>query len=1197
LYDFEDEIVPDLAASPIKPITKAANAKIVAALNQPLTQTELDLGEVVVVAKTRRRAPVKKDVTPKKKKVGNLTMYPAEEIPPVGYVTCNGDRIGVYHWITDVEQAIQLLNFWSDQKAWVAFDLETSAAWREVPNMLWVPEEGQTEADRPLIRTSRLFKQEGVKWKEVDPLGSDAWTSTIFLLQCSVEDGVAVLFDMRTLMKDERFMAAARRMFQECYLIGQNCLFDETFIVTQFGVYPNVIFNSAIGHRMVTAGSVKGSDMGSLCWKYRKIKLDKGWQKTWLAVHPESPLPLEALLYAAGDVLFLLDVAKRIYQDLIAKGQDQVWEELERPFMFWVTRARQIGMRIDEQALGEFSSKMQQILSDIDTKLRGLMEGVENPNSPDQLGKWLISRGAQLTQTATGKVSTDEKNLSGLITKSKKPEIVAVAETVLDRRDAGKIQNTYAGPLLVEHRNPVTGHAHSQWNQNEAETGRMSSEGPNLQNIPAKDPRYSILRDAFVAPLPVKVWIDQMTRKFLGVADPAIAVAYSARYISQSEAAAQGLFSELWKMKCITEDYSQFEVRALADMAGERKMLSIFEQSYEVNQKLRFYCSENGIVFRSVGGLKDAYEEWVKAVADGKQEKAAKYFEAASAWMQLDKAHPTVGKLLMELKVLDFHTQTAAALFCDGDVTKVDKLMRNIAKCFHPDTEALTPNGWRRIADLTTKDIVLQAVPGKDGEVTFEWVLPTEVFTMKHPSEKIVHLKNEGIDLRVTPDHRMLYWTCKGNHHVCMPEEFPGKAARWANAGKIDSASYLEINETLLRLAVATQADGSYQAGMIRFGFTKERKIQRLRALLNQSGLSYVEGKNASGVVTFRISTESSRVIRDLLDEKCLPWDWLELTETLREVVLDEAQYWDSTKPKGCTSYRFDSTHYQNVDVLQAIAAITGRKSRFTSDPDGMKHLSVKDHAYTKGGNLNAVVEDYDGEVACISVPSTFILVRDGGVPIVAGQTVNFGIPYGRGAQGIAEGVKVDMDKAQEILDKYFNVYRSVKRWLDMIRNQVQTQGYTETPGGRRRFYPLQSVQEIFQDLAEVQADPDPAQQKKWEGWCEKWQTRDPGVMARKMNRRNLAAAQRAATNAPIQGCNADATKSATIIAGPRLYALNPLCAITMWVHDEIVAVAPEHLAEQASEIQMESMIAGAKLYVKRCPIEVSCAISDRWEK
>lgn len=391
---------------------------------------------------------------------------------------------------------------------------------------------------------------------------------------------------------------------------------------------------------------------------------------------------------------------------------------------------------------------------------------------------------------------------------------------------------------------------------------------------------------------------------------------------------------------------------------------------------------------------------------------------------------------------------------------------RQMAKCFHPETEVLTKQGWVRIDALSMGTEVAAAQVGDAGDTKIVWEQPTRL-TQRHAKE-LVHLKNKGIDLRVTPDHRMVGWIADqrgakakrargepveatlGRAVECTPEEL-SKLRAWPSAGTCDSGAHLD-EERILRLAVATQADGTYRKnGEIHLGFSKQRKIDRLRSLLNPDEYDFAVVRNGKHQDTkfFKLSKDLSAKIRALLDaDKTLPWWWVGMSLHDREIILDEAKHWDSNVNRFGRMFRYSSALKKNIDVLQAIAALTGRKSRIRREEDHTASdgivsqawvLSVKDHHETRGGALKPKRVPYDGTVYCLTVPSDAILVRDGGITTITKQCSNFGFPGGLGAKAFQAyaktswGLILTEEQSYALKDLWFLMLSEAKPYFALI--------------------------------------------------------------------------------------------------------------------------------------------------------------------
>jgi hypothetical protein len=369
--------------------------------------------------------------------------------------------------------------------------------------------------------------------------------------------------------------------------------------------------------------------------------------------------------------------------------------------------------------------------------------------------------------------------------------------------------------------------------------------------------------------------------------------------------------------------------------------------------------------------------------------------------------------------------------------------------CFHPDTEVLTRLGWKNITHLTMEDEVCSAKLHDDGQVDLEWERPLRLTTRRFEGE-IVHLKNEGIDLRVTPDHRMCGWRRVGYRdgrvrefvETVSPDKL-GNLRYWPNAGGMLGG--VQVDERLLRIAVATQADGSFKGKRISLGFTKQRKIERMRGLLREDEYNFtITGKLRVSV--FYLTAEFSAQVRALLtSKKTLPWWWIELEPRLRAVVLEEAQFWDSGATAARAGYTFCTTIEENADVLQAIATLTYTKSRKTTEPRKQAHhadsikVSIKTKHRSRGGNLRVDRIPYDGDVYCLTTRNDTVVVRDGGVPVITRQC-NFGKPGGLGVQRLIDyarknyGVILTEAKAKELSQFWFEAWPESRQWFAWIK-------------------------------------------------------------------------------------------------------------------------------------------------------------------
>lgn len=501
----------------------------------------------------------------------------------------------------------------------------------------------------------------------------------------------------------------------------------------------------------------------------------------------------------------------------------------------------------------------------------------------------------------------------------------------------------------------------------------------------------------------------------------------------------------------------------------------------------------------------------------------------------------------------------------------VDKARQSGKVCFHPDTEVLTRVGWVKISELDPEMEVCSAVLSDDGGVDLEWEKPLALTTREFSGE-LVHLKNEGIDLRVTPDHRMCGWrrinyrngTQRDRVVTCPPEDL-GKIRYWPNAGL--APGHLRVDERLLRLAVAVQADGNYQGGGVRLGFTKKRKIERLRGLLKEDEYRFaVVGEGE--VSTFWLEKDLSASVKALLTEnKTLPWWWIDLVSELREVVLEEARFWDSHSWAGGTGYGYSTIYEENADVLQALATLTSRKSRCVRYPRppyvDAYSLSIKDKHRSRGGNLQTEHIPYDGQVYCLTTRNDTIVVRDGGIPVITRQC-NFGFPGGLGYARFVDfarlnyGVILDPDpekalkKSKELKDYWLQSWPEFKEYFNWVSKQCEQ--------------PFSQIKQLYSDRF----------------------------------RGDVSFTE--ASNGFFQALAADAAKHAGFLISRACYVDESSvlygCRLVNFVHDEfIVEVPDDQYAADAAEELARLMIVGANPFLPDVPPIAKPQLMRRWSK
>ena len=207
-------------------------------------------------------------------------------------------------------------------------------------------------------------------------------------------------------------------------------------------------------------------------------------------------VPLDkATEYAAEDA----DVTLRLWQllkpRLAGEGLTTVYETLERPLVPVLTEMERAGVKVERQVLSRLSGQFAQELGGLESEIHKLAGEDFNVGSPRQLGEILFEKmsleGGK--KTKTGAWATDHQVLEDLAAQGHD-----LPAKVLEWRQLSKLKSTYTD-ALPEFINPNTGRIHTSFAMAASSTGRLASTDPNLQNIPVRTPEGREIRTAFVA--------------------------------------------------------------------------------------------------------------------------------------------------------------------------------------------------------------------------------------------------------------------------------------------------------------------------------------------------------------------------------------------------------------------------------------------------------------------------------------------------------------------------------------------------------------------------------------------------------------------------------------------------------------------------------------------------------------------------
>ncbi len=201
----------------------------------------------------------------------------------------------------------------------------------------------------------------------------------------------------------------------------------------------------------------------------------------------------DAAPYACADADMTLRLSQLLEGEVKGQGLWNLLTDIEMPLVPVLVRMQRNGVAVDVELLRKMSSELSERMGELETRIHGYAGHGFNINSSQQLGDVLFKelKLPSAKRTKSG-YSTDASVLEGLV------DVHPIAQSVLDYRQITKLKSTYldALPNMV---NSKTGRIHTSFNQTGSVTGRVSSNDPNLQNIPVRSELGGQVRTAFIA--------------------------------------------------------------------------------------------------------------------------------------------------------------------------------------------------------------------------------------------------------------------------------------------------------------------------------------------------------------------------------------------------------------------------------------------------------------------------------------------------------------------------------------------------------------------------------------------------------------------------------------------------------------------------------------------------------------------------
>ncbi len=279
-------------------------------------------------------------------------------------------------------------------------------------------------------------------------------------------------------------------------IIGQNLKYDIK-VLKKYGVkIKNQIFDTMLAHYLMSPDGQHGLNyLSEIYLNYKPISIEsllgkKGKsQKNMSALSPEK-----VVNYAAEDADLALRLKLIFEKEINKKHLKNLFENLEVPLIDVLADMELEGVKLDVNFLNNYSVELGEELQKLEKEIKDLAQIDFNVDSPKQLGEVLFDRleiSTKAKKTKTGQYSTGEDVLKKYLNDH------PIIQKVLDYRQLKKLKSTYVDPLpnLVS---PITNRLHTNYMQMVAATGRLSSNNPNLQNIPIRTDKGREIRKAFV---------------------------------------------------------------------------------------------------------------------------------------------------------------------------------------------------------------------------------------------------------------------------------------------------------------------------------------------------------------------------------------------------------------------------------------------------------------------------------------------------------------------------------------------------------------------------------------------------------------------------------------------------------------------------------------------------------------------------
>ncbi len=377
---------------------------------------------------------------------------------------------------------------------------------------------------------------------DTETTGLDALNSELVGLAFSWEKGKGFYVPFPENQEEAQILIDKFKPFFENSTIekvGQNIKYDLK-ILSRYNIeVKGNLFDTMIAHYLINPDMRHNMDVLSETYlKYSPKSITELIGKKGKNQGNMRDIPLDAIKeYAVEDADVTIQLKNHFLPILEKVGTKKLYDEIEIPLVPVLADMEKEGINLDVDFLKKMSLEMTAESKALEQKIYETAGETFNLASPKQLGDILFDKmkigGAKQKKTKTGQYATGEEILSYLANDN------PIVKDILEWRQMVKLQSTYID-ALPNQVDPKTGRVHTDYMQTVAATGRLSSNNPNLQNIPVRSERGRQIRKAFIA---------------------------------RDE-----------NHTIVSADYSQIELRIIAALCGEENMIEAFRNNEDIHK-------------------------------------------------------------------------------------------------------------------------------------------------------------------------------------------------------------------------------------------------------------------------------------------------------------------------------------------------------------------------------------------------------------------------------------------------------------------------------------------------------------------------------------------------------------------------------------------------------------------------------------